>query len=363
MAASNPNPYKNVPFGTTNPGPNILDNNDTSRYFSQGSTGWELGNFPVSSDARVIPNWVGNGHNGIGRNAPMLDVATPLVLPPAIIVVLQTPYMFTYDDGKVTPMAVAIKDMWESWPKTITGIDPQYSNEPQGQSTIGADTQTMSAPGKTVRQQVTPTISMTEINGNVFWNIIKFWLCSMNDPDTHAIGPNVNVRGGWSMSDYSMTFMSIQPDVTGRPDRILDAAVYCNVFPTATNELGMERQVGQMKPMERSFTFQAVMQHNATTKQLGKVIMEKLRLHQLDFNWAPPQRSDWTESLDQYGLPTERAIRQAVYGRAKEDGSYNVAYSEGVKHNQDMARVQEQGKRSVADVNIGAGINFTPVQG
>ncbi len=312
-----------TPFGVTNASPNLHDNNDTTRYFEASAEAWNLGIVPSDDYAMTIPKAVGNGHLGIGTNAPMLDVATPLVLPPAIIVVLQTPYMFTDANGNPTAVAQAIKDMWESWPKQIQGIDLQYNNEPLGQSIIGADTQTISAPGKTTRQAVNPSISMTEINGNFFWSLIKYWICCMNDPDTHAIGPNVTVHGGWSMSDYSMTFMAIQPDVTGRPDRIIDAAVYCNVFPQGTNELGMERQVGQMKPMERTFQFQAIVQHNATTKQLGKLVLDKLKLHTLDFNWAPPQRSDWTQSLDNVGLPTELSIRHAIYPRAAEDDVYN----------------------------------------
>lgn len=310
-------------FGLTNASPNIYDNNDTRRYFETPEAAWQLGMVPASNSARIIPKAVGNGQLGIGRNAPMLDVATPLVLPPAIIVVLQTPYMFTDSNGNPTAVAQAIKDMWESWPKTVQGIDLTYSNDPVGQSLIGADTQTMSAPGKTIRQGVNPSIGMTEINGNFFWSLIKYWLCCMNDPDTHAIGPNVTVHGGWSSSDYSMTFMAIQPDVTGHPDRIIDAAVYSNVFPQTTNELGMERQVGQMKPMERTFQFQAVVQHNAATKQLGKLVLDKLRLHALDFNWAPPQRSDWTQSLDRIGLPQERDIRHKIYPRVEENEVYN----------------------------------------
>jgi len=323
------------PYAFTDERPNTEDNNAVGpNYMEQPDIAWGLGTNPTDDRTPVITKAIGNGQLGIGINAPMLDVATPLVFPPAIIVVLQVPAMYTVD-GKPSIMARAIKDMFESHSKAITGIDIQYQMDPVGQTPVGADSQQIVSPGKTTRSAVNPSFSFTEISGNLYWNIIRKWLWDMNNPDTYAIGPQVAVQGGWTMSDYSVTFMAIQPDVTQRPDRIIDAAVFCNVFPTATGELGMERNAGQMKHMDRSFTFQAIVQHNAYTKQLGKIIMQRLALNKIDFNWAPPQRNDWTKSVDDAGIAEQAVARHGAYpaGLNTFDPSQNIYYDEAVDTN------------------------------
>jgi len=317
-------------FGESDPRPNYLENNNVKgNYMEQPDISWSLGTFPTDDVTPVTTKAIGNGHLGVGIKAPMLDVATPLVFPPAIIVVLQVPAMYTVD-GKPSAMAIAIKDMFESHSKAVSGIDIQYQMDPVGQTPIGADSQQIVSPGKTTRSAVNPSFNFTEISGNLYWNIIKKWLWDMNNPDTYAIGPNVAVQGGWTMSDYSVTFIAIQPDVTMRPDRIIDAAVFCNVFPTATGELGMERNIGQMKHMDRSFAFQAIVQHNAYTKQLGRHIMHKLALNTIDFNWAPPQRNDKTNSLDGIGIETDAENRRDFYPRGNEDPVQNTLTQEAI---------------------------------
>ena len=294
--------------------PNISDDNNTANYMINApDVAWGLGVNPVSENVPVITKAIGNGQLGLGVKAPALDVATPLILPPAIVVVLQVPAMYTVDGPSA--MAWAIKDMFESHAKNVTGIDVAYTNDPQGDYMLH-DGQNFQAPGKTKRAPVSPSFTFSEITGNLYWNIIKKWITDMNNPDTYSIGANTHVAGGWTMSAYSMTIAAIQPDVTGRPDRIIDCSIICNMFPQGTGELGSERQISNMKPMDRSFQFTGIQQHNAYTKQLGKLIMEKLSMHTLDFDWAPPQRDIWTKTLNDMGLPKDVEQRLGLYPRS-----------------------------------------------
>ena len=303
--------FKNTVLGN----PNIQGSNDTNVYMlDSADAAWGLGVNPVSNETPVLTKAIGNGQLGIGVKAPALDVATPLILPPAIIVVLQVPGMYTVDGPSA--MAWAIKDMFESHAKNVTGIDVSYTNDPQGDYMLH-DGQNFQAPGKTKRAPVSPSFTFSEITGNLYWNIVKKWITDMNNPDTYSIGANTHVAGGWTMSAYSMTIAAIQPDVTGRPDRIIDCSIICNMFPQGTGELGSERQVSNMKPMDRSFQFTGIQQHNAYTKQLGRLIMEKLSMHTLDFDWAPPQRDIWTTDLNDMGLSLDAAGRRGLYPRGE----------------------------------------------
>ncbi len=303
--------------------PNLVTNN-TADYMDSIDHAWQLGCGPTTDNEHVptITKAIGNGQLGVGVKAPALDVATPLVLPPAVIVVLQVPGMYTVD-GYRTAMAAAIKDMFESHAKNVTGIEVSYTLDAIGDSTMH-DGQNFQAPGKTKRAAVNPSFTFTEITGNLYWNIIKKWITDINNPDTYAIGANTVVNGGWTMSAYSMTIAVIQPDVTGRPDRILDASIICNMFPQGTGEFGMSREIGNMKPMDRSFTFSGIQQHNSYTKQIGKLIMQKLSMHELDFDWAPPQRDIWTSNLDNLGLGADVQGRRTLYERTTADENGNV---------------------------------------
>jgi len=297
-----------------------LEANSTAKFMASNTDAWQIGAAPTDPNVPVITQAIGNGQLGIGIKAPALDVATPLVFPPAIVVVLQVPAMYDWE-GHQTAMAAAIKDMFESHAKQVTGIDIQYQIDQQGDLTLH-DGQQFQAPGKTKRQAVSPSFTFTEVTGNLYWNIIKKWITDINNPDTYSIGANVHVSGGWTMSAYSMTIAVIQPDITGRPERIIDCSIICNMFPQDTGAMGVERTIGQIKAAgDRSITFTGIQQHNSYTKQLGKLIMQKLSMHQLDFDWAPPQRDIWTPSLTDAGLGPDREGRYKLYPRADEDKS------------------------------------------
>lgn len=316
---------KNLVSGAIDLGaPNLVENDTGIFMQTSPDVAWGVGANPVGKYS--ITQAIGNGQLGVGVKAPALDVATPLVLPPAVIVVLQVPAMYdaNTDGHPLSAMGSAIKDIFESHAKAVSNIDIEYTLDANIGELPLHDGQTFSAPGKTKRNAVTPSFTFTEVTGNLYWNIIRKWITDINNPDTYAIGANVHITGGWTMSAYSMTIAVIQPDVTGRPDRIIDASIICNMFPQGTGGLGAERTIAQMKAGgDRAITFSGIIQHNAYTKQLGRLIMEKLAMHTLDFDWAPPQRDIWTKTLDDIGLGKDVELRGEFYPRGAEDANYN----------------------------------------
>ena len=322
-------------------GPNVNENTVANYMVDTPALAWGLGVNPTDDSTRIITKAIGNAQLGVGVKAPALDVATPLVLPPAIVVVLQVPGMYTVDGPSA--MAWAIKDMFESHAKSVTGIGVSYTIDPLEGVTMH-DGQTFQAPGKTKRAPVSPSFTFTEITGNLYWNIIRKWITDMNNPDTYAIGANTHVSGGWTMSAYSMTIAVIQPDVTGRPERILDCSIICNMFPQGTGEFNITREMSTMKTEERSFQFTGIQQHNAYTKQLGRLIMDKLQMHTLDFDWAPPQRDIWTPHLDDMGIKLDVANRRSEYPRGEADLENNV--SDDSRNAENSNRVSEIAGRS-----------------
>jgi hypothetical protein len=294
-------------------GPNDKQTNTTDRYMITGDSdyAWAIGGNPTDVNTPTLTKAIGNGQLGVGVKAPALDVATPLVLPPAVIVVLQVPTMYTAG-SQPTVMGNALKDMFESHAKQVSGIDISYTLDTPSEYTLH-DGQSFQAPGKTKRGAVNPNFVFQEITGNLYWNIIRKWVTDINNPDTYSMGAGIEFTGGWTMSAYSMTIAVIQPDVTQRPDRILDCAIICNMFPQGTGEFGVSREISSMKAAERSFTFTGIQQHNYYTKQIGKLLMQKISMHSLDFNWAPPQRDIWTTAIENEGLMHDVAHRKEEY--------------------------------------------------
>ena len=329
--------------------PNLTDNNTQAYMQTSEDTAWGIGVHPVGH--YNITKAIGNGQLGVGIKAPALDVATPLILPPAVIVVLQVPAMYdaTANGQPFTAMGAAIKDMFESHAKAVSNIDVDYTLEATGDQPLH-DGQNFQAPGKTKRTAQAPSFTFGEVTGNLYWNIIKKWITDINYPDTYAIGANVHVSGGWTMSAYSMTIAVIQPDVTGRPDRIIDASIICNMFPQGTGGLGMERNIGQMKGgNDRAITFSGIVQHNAYTKEIGKLIMEKLAMHTLDFDWAPPQRDIWTKTVDNIGLAADVTLRTNLYPRGEEDDDHNKIDISSKQNMDNAAEVHRAGNAAFGE--------------
>jgi hypothetical protein len=242
----------------------------------------------------------------MGINPPMLDVATPCTFTPAVIVVTSIPAMYTDRGGTPTAMGVLIKNLLESHAKAVSGIDFGYTLGTDTGALAGHDSQQFAVPTKTTRAAVNPSFTFTELSGNLIWNCFKRWIWDIQHPDTNASMAQVNFPGAYSMSAYAASFMVIQFDPTMRPDRIIDAAHYCNVWPTETGTIGFERTIGTVKPLERSISFTGIVQHNAQTKAIGMAIAEKLKLHVHNYDVTDPHKSKIDEYLDRHGLDYER---------------------------------------------------------
>ena len=231
---------------------------------------WEKGGF--------VSNLISGGQNGYGFKAGSFDAATPLALPPAVIVVLQTPTMWdkiTQDTEHVLPQTV--KSMFECHAKSVSGIELSYTLETQDQP-IGHDGQTFKVPTQSKRAEVSPSFTWHEVTGNLVWNIIRRWIWDINDPDTNAGLEFQETPDPFTMSTYALTFMAIQYDQTQHIDRMIDAAIYTNVFPQATGEFGMQRELGTTSVKERAVTFNGYVIHNERTRDLGHMIAELINL-------------------------------------------------------------------------------------
>lgn len=259
----------------------------------------------------MMPSFRGNMQLGMGINAPFLDVATPCSFTPAVIVVTSVPAMYMENGSKPTVMAQLTKELMESHAKAVSGIDFGYTLSVDTSANVGMDSQMFGVPGKTTRNQPSPSFTFTELSGDLVFNWAKKWLWDINHPDTNVSMAQVQFPGAYTMSAYAASFMVIQFDPTMRPDRIIDAAHYVNVFPTGTGDIGFERTIGNVKVMERSIPFHAIVQHNPYIKSLAMAIAEKLQLHVHNYNVAPPNKLSVDRHLSELGLEGEMVDRRA----------------------------------------------------
>jgi len=226
------------------------------------------------------------GQLGVGFNAANIDAATPLTFSPTFFIVLHLPTMYTKDNPNFAKM---LKTIIENCPKQITGIDFGYNLETQ-KTPAGHDGQEMAVPTKTKRSAVNPSMVFQEITGNLIWNCFRQWIFDINDPDTYA--SMAHVKGGaqnFVSSAYSMTCMAIQFDPTMAPEQIIDAAIYSNMFPTATDNIGFERQISTTNVRERTIQFEAIVRHNAYVRSLAVQVAKELQLAKADYRYAVPE--------------------------------------------------------------------------
>lgn len=269
-------------------------------------TGVQQGtSLPLTSDEKGMSSGL---QLGSGANMPMLDVATPCTFTPVVLVVTSLPAMYVVD-GKPTRMAWVLKDLIESHAKSVTGIDFGYTLGTQ-EGPVGHDSQNFLVPAKTTRGQVSPSFTFDELSGNLVWNTFKKWIWDIQHPDTNASMANVVFPGAYTMSAYAMSFMAIQFDPTMRPDHIIDAAHYANVWPTGTGEIGFQRVIGTVQHPERTIPMTAIVQHNDYIKTIAMTIAEQLALHKHNYNIAPPYRNRVDKSISEMGLYVEHQERK-----------------------------------------------------
>lgn len=254
----------------------------------------------VSSNA-LASNLTQSGQLGIGVKFTKLDGATPAVFNPVVCIVLNTPSMW----DKYPKLQEMLRAIVETHAKTISGIDFGYTLETTD-TPVGHDGQTLKVPTRTTRGAVNPSITVPEYPGMPVYNLFKQWIFDIQHPDTNAsalpanIGDTARLQDsdipGWFMSAYSMSMICIQYDPSGLPDRIYDACVITNMFPTEIGEIGFERSIGQTKPMERSINFSGLVQHNEMTKALGISVAKMLNMHKVNYNFALPGLAGSTEA-------------------------------------------------------------------
>lgn len=241
----------------------------------------------VAPDTHVA-NLARSGQLGTGIRITKLDGATPAVFNPTVGVVLTVPSMW----DPFPKLQECLRSIMETHCKSITGIDFGYTVE-TADTIVGHDGQTLKVPTRTTRGQVNPSITLPEYTGMPVYNLFRTWMFDMQHPDTNfsIIPVNVNEKGNipaWVTSAYSMSMAFIQYDPTGLPDRIYDAMIITNMFPTEIGEVGFERSLGTSQLKERTISFTGLVQHNENTRELGYRIAELLQLHRINYNYALP---------------------------------------------------------------------------
>lgn len=224
------------------------------------------------------------GQLGIGPRVVTMDGGTPLALNCAHVYVLQMP--------KFWDRFPAAQQMYKSYielnAKSIDGIDLNYTLE-FGDVEIGHDGQTASMPLKTKRAAVSPSVTLNEGQGNTFWNLNYMWLKHISHPDTCASLLSAMYEEDleqWVWSTFSMTWLVIQPDPTGLPSRMVDAAVITNIIPTETGNLGIKRQIGSAEVATRTVSYRGIITHNESTRELGRLMIETIGAHRPNLDYA-----------------------------------------------------------------------------
>lgn len=243
-----------------------------------------LNNKTVFGTPKDVPvaNLLEGSQLGVGYQAKYFDASTPLVFPPAAIIVLQTPQMWK----DIPELGYWLKVMMECHAKDVSGIDFSYNLASQGQP-VGHDGQEMATPTKATRSAVSPTFVYPEVGGNLIWNFHRRWITDIQNPDTNASMEFLDTPVPYSMSQYAATFMAIQFDPSSHHTMITDAMVYTNVYPQSTTDLGAQRQIGQSKIMERSITYNGYLIHNNQTRELGRTIAAEMDIRRAKYLYAP----------------------------------------------------------------------------
>lgn len=243
------------------------------------------------------------GQVGYGLKAGALDGATPLVLPPAVIYVTQTPHMWDLSIGGVV-LARVVKAMFETHAKSVSGIDIGYTLE-SGQQPVGHDGQQMDAPTVSKRAPVNPSFTYGEVTGNLVFRVHQTWIWDMADPDTQislARIPEAELLP-FTMSTYALSFMALQFDQTYAANRLLGATYITNVYPQGTGDFGLKREIGQANVQDRTITYTGLAIENEYIYDLGRTIA-----HDIGFR----HRNEFHNPTDPYSFYSNDHGRAAM---------------------------------------------------
>ena len=253
---------------------------------------------------QLAANMMVGGQLGLGLNPSALDAATPLMFPPAVLVVTHVPTMWKADP-KAGQM---LKALIETHPKAVSGIDFGYTLETTEQE-LGHDGQKFEVPTQTKRSAVEPSFTFHEVGGNLIWNFFRQWVWDIQHPDTIQSMARFEEIDPFMSSAYSMSMMAIQFDPTMRPENIIDGMFYSNMFPKDPGgQFGIERQIGATKSVERAVTFSGHVQHDKATRELAVKIAKQLQLAKVNYDRLNPGTEEVSKSLGDTGL--EREVKE-----------------------------------------------------
>lgn len=269
----------------------------------------------ASSDDAYVANLGLGAQYGFGNQLPFMDAATPLVLRPVVPIITHLPSMFNSEPAFLS----VLKNMIERHARSIDNIDVQYQLE-EATVSAGADGQTLAVPTNSRRVAVNPSMQFNEVIGNVVWNVFKTWITSIKDPDTQSSSLSSLLAGQGAipphvLSMFTMDILFIQFDSTMQPQNIIDAYFITQMWPSDTGPAGYTRSTFADSTLaERTIPFHGVLQHNRNTVQIGRNIAEALRLHTVDYNYAPPIAATIDSNISQYGLVQEVLQMDQTFG-------------------------------------------------
>lgn len=261
----------------------------------------------ASQDDGVVGNLAAGAQYGFVAHLAQLDASTPLVLRPLTVVVTHIPGMFKYIPGypKFT------KTFFEQLAHSIEGLTVQYTNEGHAGPAF-ADGQQAYVPTDTKRTSITPTVNTAEYTGNICWNFVSNWIKLKKNPDTQAASLVGIISSSEEIPPHTFSVFSadlacIQYDTTLRVKNIIDGFQLTAMHPNDSGDADFKHTVGESTSPERSFAFNAVLQHNANTMAAARMIASTLQLHKVNSEFATPIATDVEALIQNYGIAGETA--------------------------------------------------------
>lgn len=267
--------------------------------------------YTSENNAGMIPDIGSGGNLGIlGSKVFLQDAATPMVFPPAIFVVLQTPLM--YAGSRFATTRRLMRALMQEHAKEITGIDVEYDMD-TAETPAGHDSQMLGTPTRNKRNAITPSMVIPEINGNFVWRFFTKWGFNILDPDSQSAFNHLNEEGDsippFVSSSYSIAAAVIQPDPSFLPKNIVDGAFITDMFPTNTGALGLQRTIGTSNTMDRTINFRGVLRHSMHTKDMLVELATQLNLANIrsTSGHMTPDSDDMSVYLRESGIADELA--------------------------------------------------------
>ena len=276
------------------------------------------GAFAPSPDG-YIANLQDSGQLAFGPLLPNIDGNTPPVFLPMQLFVLHVPTVFNY-----IPNGTQIfKAIFETHLQSMDGIDIAYAMDVEG-TNVGRDGQQMMVPTRQTRSQITPTCTWSEKIGNAIWNFGRLWFNIMHDPDTQAATMAAILQGTSTGSTtstastsgslsaatipplvasmYTADIMLVQYSSDYQPQNIMDAVALTNFFPSDIGATQYHLNPTESHKIDRTFTFQCLVQHNANTIAVARSLALAANLHTVNYQDATPIAQSIDSQLSGEGL-------------------------------------------------------------